>query len=67
MITIDNFKKLSTSVGIIRHTTNIGFVETDKGLFIIDSGVNAQDGKMIVDGTVTLWVPSGPSSTGRNT
>lgn len=49
MITIDNFKKLSTSVGIIRHTTNIGFVETDKGLFIIDSGVNAQDGKMIAD------------------
>ena len=53
-----SFKKLSTHIGIFPSYTNIGVIEDGESLYVIDSGVNPQDGEDIVNSLRELFPSS---------
>ena len=50
-----SFTKLSEHIGFFSHRTNVGLVEAEDGLYLIDSGDSEQDGKDIVDSCRELF------------
>ena len=54
-ISADRFKKLTDHIGYFPHATNIGLIDTDEGLYFIDSGNTAEDGKKLVEESAKLY------------
>ena len=54
-ISPSSFSKLSEHIGYFSHRTNVGLINADDGLYIIDSGDSEQDGKDIVDSCRELF------------
>lgn len=54
-ISADRFKKLTEHIGCFPDTTNIGLIDTEEGLYLVDSGNSSDDGKALVEAASKLY------------
>ena len=65
-ICLETYQKLSERVGMFYHDTNIGVVQTDDGIIVIDTGDSQEDGENLVK-TLSLLFPNKKITTIINT